>query len=199
MPIKDKTPGIYIIEKDAFPNSVVAVETAIPAFIGYTEKAECNGKSLLNKPTRITSFAEYVMYFGEGFKAKFFLNEQVIKDDVVSNTANFDNEDKTVRKVTTFPIGTKQMYVEIKPKHTLLLYNSIRLFFSNGGAACFILSVDTYYDKSDGIEVCADDFLGSENKPSPLEILKKESEPTLIVIPDAITLNETCYSIYLST
>lgn len=31
-----KTPGVYIIEKNAFPNSVVEVATAIPAFIGHT-------------------------------------------------------------------------------------------------------------------------------------------------------------------
>ena len=30
-----KTPGVYIIEKNAFPNSVVEVATAIPAFIAY--------------------------------------------------------------------------------------------------------------------------------------------------------------------
>ena len=31
-----KTPGVYIVEKNAFPNSVVEAPTAIPAFIGYT-------------------------------------------------------------------------------------------------------------------------------------------------------------------
>lgn len=38
-----KTPGVYIVEKSAFPNSVVEAPTAIPAFIGITEKAwNCN-------------------------------------------------------------------------------------------------------------------------------------------------------------
>ncbi len=31
-----KTPGVYIVEKNAFPNSVVEVATAVPAFIGAT-------------------------------------------------------------------------------------------------------------------------------------------------------------------
>lgn len=35
-----KTPGVYIVEKSAFPNSVVEAATAIPAFIGITEKAQ---------------------------------------------------------------------------------------------------------------------------------------------------------------
>ena len=43
-----KTPGVYIVEKSAFPNSVVEVATAVPAFIGYTEKADNMGKSLAN-------------------------------------------------------------------------------------------------------------------------------------------------------
>ena len=64
MPASYKTPGVYLVEKDAFPGSVVEVATAIPAFIGYTEKAEYNGKDLTNKPFRITSFAEYLNIFG---------------------------------------------------------------------------------------------------------------------------------------
>lgn len=35
-----KTPGVYIKEKNAFGNSVVEAETAIPVFIGLTEKAQ---------------------------------------------------------------------------------------------------------------------------------------------------------------
>ena len=31
-----KTPGVYIKEKNAFGNSIVEVETAIPVFIGLT-------------------------------------------------------------------------------------------------------------------------------------------------------------------
>lgn len=34
-----KTPGVYIDEKDAFPPSIANVATAIPAFVGFTEKA----------------------------------------------------------------------------------------------------------------------------------------------------------------
>ena len=40
MPTSYKTPGVYLVEKNAFPSSVVEVATAIPMFIGYTEKAE---------------------------------------------------------------------------------------------------------------------------------------------------------------
>ena len=59
-----KTPGVYIVEKNAFPNSVVEVETAVPAFVGYTEKADDGSQSLLNKPFRISSMSEFEAYFG---------------------------------------------------------------------------------------------------------------------------------------
>lgn len=46
MPSTFKTPGVYIQEISKFPPSVAEVETAIPAFIGYTEKAVVKGIDL---------------------------------------------------------------------------------------------------------------------------------------------------------
>ena len=54
-----KTPGVYIIEKNAFPNSVVEVATAIPAFIGHTQFARDGNKDLTGIPFRISSMAEF--------------------------------------------------------------------------------------------------------------------------------------------
>ncbi|WP_300487965.1 phage tail sheath C-terminal domain-containing protein [Flavobacterium sp.] len=53
-----KTPGVYVEEIAKFPPSVAQVETAIPAFIGYTEKGP------KNDPTRISSLMEYTALFG---------------------------------------------------------------------------------------------------------------------------------------
>ena len=41
-----KTPGVYIKEKNAFGNSIVEVETAIPVFIGLTGTAQDGTSSL---------------------------------------------------------------------------------------------------------------------------------------------------------
>jgi phage tail sheath protein FI len=46
MVIQYKTPGVYVTELDAFPPALVGVQTAVPAFIGYTEKAVANGQSV---------------------------------------------------------------------------------------------------------------------------------------------------------
>lgn len=212
MPTNFKTPGVYIEEKNAFPNSAVSVETAVPAFIGYTEKAEWNGKSILHQPTRITSFAEYVERFGGGFRSKFMIksdqDEAVVNNNTTPNdSGNTEEGEKDGKKEiatpksgtkSTFLVGQKQMYAEIKKNHTLYLFNCIRLFFANGGGPCYIIAVDTYNNKQDGIEVDVADFIGSDSKKYyPLELLKKEFEPTLIVVPDAIALGANCYnSIY---
>ena len=39
-----KTPGVFIEEIPKFPPSIAPVETAIPAFIGYTQKADDVGR-----------------------------------------------------------------------------------------------------------------------------------------------------------
>jgi phage tail sheath protein FI len=56
-----KTPGVYIEEISLFPPSVAQVETAIPAFIGYTEKGP-------TEPIRIKSMADYRAIFGGASK-----------------------------------------------------------------------------------------------------------------------------------
>ena len=60
-----KTPGVYIEEISRLPPSVAPVETAIPAFIGYTQTAQdVVANDLLLIPTRITSLVEYEKHFG---------------------------------------------------------------------------------------------------------------------------------------
>ena len=63
MPIY-KTPDVYVEEISTLPPSVAEVSTAIPAFIGYTEKAEKEDEDLMFKPTRITTLLEYKNLFG---------------------------------------------------------------------------------------------------------------------------------------
>lgn len=53
-----KTPGVFVEEISTLPPSVAEVETAIPAFIGYTEKG------IKNVPKRISSLVDYQLYFG---------------------------------------------------------------------------------------------------------------------------------------
>ena len=52
-----KTPGVYVEEISLFPPSVAQVETAIPAFIGYTQEGP-------TEPTKIKSMVDYRTIFG---------------------------------------------------------------------------------------------------------------------------------------
>ena len=70
--------------------------------------------------------------------------------------------------------------VAISPKYQL--FNSIRLFFNHGGTNCYILSVGLYNPAG---TVDIKDFIPPAGK-SCFDVLQKEDEPTLIVIPDAV-------------
>lgn len=53
-------------EISAFPPSAVGVETAVPAFVGYTEAAEVAGVPKTTVAVRIASMMEFEQYFGGG-------------------------------------------------------------------------------------------------------------------------------------
>lgn len=59
-----QTPGTFVTDLDAFPPSIVGVQTALPAFVGYTETAETSGKSVTLKPIRIASLNDFESIFG---------------------------------------------------------------------------------------------------------------------------------------
>lgn len=171
-----KTPGVYITEKNAFPNAVVAVPTAVPVFIGYTEKAINKRKNLSYIPTKISSLAEYTAMFGGAFKAKF----------IVSNTAASPADPAE----TAIDSKGQKLYISFKPNNELYFYNSIRLFYLNGGSECYILSVGNYEQlTTNGINVS--DFFGTEEHQHVFKILEKEFEPTLIVLPDVVAKKPT--------
>lgn len=166
-----KTPGVYIVEKNAFPNSVVEVATAVPAFIGYTEKAENKGKSLSNQPWRITSMAEFLNYFGSGPVPEF-----KFAPATAPSADAFSLADEQ---------GKKSSYSLDQETEKFLLYYSMLLFFQNGGGPCYIVSVGNYADTIDPDKLKAG-----------VDLLVKEQEPTMVVIPDAVRLKaEDCISV----
>ena len=175
MPTTLMTPGVYIEEKNAFPGSVVAVDTAVPVFIGYTQNAGRNGKSLVGIPTRITSFAEYSLYFGGPFKPVFTITNAAAAPATPANpAAPTDAANPAAPAGAAKPatpskgaiqlkVNGKDMILDLKEKNTAYFYNSIRLFYANGGGNCYILSIGTYGDSKDGLEIKAEDIF---NRPA---------------------------------
>ncbi|MEM7185342.1 MAG: phage tail sheath C-terminal domain-containing protein [Bacteroidota bacterium] len=92
-----KTPGVYIRELDAFGNSVVPVATAVPAFIGYTEKTSYNGKSLLNKAVKVTSLAEFLSIFGQNPpEVQYSVTSEMLPDRITVLEAEVEGTAKTL-------------------------------------------------------------------------------------------------------
>jgi len=147
-----KTPGVFIEEIPKFPPSVAQVETAIPAFIGYTQHADDIVPGDLNmKARRIGSMVEFELFYGYG------PSPNVAKVNV-DDSNNFRSAEVT---------------------NSYYLYDSLRLFFSNGGGDCFIVSVGSYTTTPDDLHFSAG-----------IDVLMKEDDPTILLFPDAVTLSD---------
>lgn len=157
-----KTPGVYIEEIPKLPPSIASVETAIPAFIGYTEKAQWKEENdLLNKPWRIGSMLEYEQFFG-------FPNPETDSLSVAFTTSGTRTE-----------VNGK---VDESKRSKFLMYYSLQMFFDNGGGPCWITSVGNY--TSTGGEVIEQNLIDG------LAEVAKINEVTLLVFPEAINLQD---------
>ena len=152
-----KTPGVYIEEISKFPPSVAQVETAIPAFIGYTESAFIDGEDYhsedIIKPVKIGSLPEYEFFFGGA-----------PDPTEISVDLNADNSVKSA-----------------KVNSINLLYDTVRMFYANGGGDCYIVSVGAYN--------AADTDVDKQELLDGLASLEKVDLPTLLVIPETVHLD----------
>jgi phage tail sheath protein FI len=174
-----RTPGVYIEEIPKFPPSVAQVETAIPVFIGYTQRAgvegtpiptETIGTTVVTEAKRITSLLEYETYFGktppEGISVS-------IEETYTSATSD---------------VKKRLIVASLTSPTTQTLYYHMQLYFANGGGPCYIISVgDTSSQDISSAALIAG-----------LEMAKRYDEPTLLVFPQAtgITSAEECYDVY---
>ncbi len=107
-----KTPGVYVEEISTLPASVAQVETAIPAFIGYTQKAtRKEDGDLLLKPTRIKAMADYEAFFG-------FANNEAN----ITATVTVDGD-----------TGAETIVANAGDTSNFLMWYSLKMYFANGG------------------------------------------------------------------
>ncbi len=158
------TPGVYVEEVSKFPPSVAQVETAIPAFIGYTEFAkDVNGVNInvdsttggLPYVARIRSFAEYKERFGGP--------AEVYSTDAAAPSIVYT----TAGGLVITPVATNLSFK---------LYYALQVYFANGGGPCYICAVDKYG---------AGKFNDASLLLNGLNAIGKEDEPTILVFPDA--------------
>ncbi|WP_424965976.1 phage tail sheath family protein [Dinoroseobacter sp. S375] len=146
-----KTPGVYITERNAFPSAVVEVPMAVPAFLGYTAQASRGSEDVTGVPERIASYAEYLEVFGEAPARRF----------AMSRTEDGD--------VFFTPVG-QRFYLDL----------AMRMFFDNGGNACWVISLGGFEAESYGAADASDAIW---------DALAKEPEPAAYVMPDAVALS----------
>ncbi|WP_372772013.1 phage tail sheath family protein [Mangrovibacterium sp.] len=161
-----KTPGVYVEEISKLPASVAPVATAIPAFIGYTEKREKDGAALpVNTPVRISSMLEFEEIFGGAF------NESL--------TVTLSGADVTEANTSILVAAATSL-------SPYAMHYHLRMYFANGGGPCYIVSVGGYAalplpgDSSTLVTV--------GELQAGLTAVENEDEVTLLVVPEAITL-----------
>jgi uncharacterized protein len=155
-----RAPDVYVEEIPTLPASVAEVSTAVPAFIGFTEKAQrFIADDLENKPTKIYSLKELEVYYG------------LPKADDITVTVTTDTDAKIPGAAVVTP-----------PDIKFRLYYAIKMYFENGGAQCYVVSVGNYADTIDKAKL----LVG-------LNAVAMEDEPTLLVIPEATELTYAEY------
>jgi phage tail sheath protein FI len=135
-----KTPGVYVEEITTLPPSVAEVETAIPAFIGFT------ATGAINVPKRITSIIEYQEYFGGAEP------ERSITVTLESNAGG--NTDARVVDVSIDPAA--------KSRH--VMYYAMQLFFANGGGPCYIIPAGNFADSANNPRLAYGAALGASSR-----------------------------------
>ena len=152
---KFNAPGVFLQERPSLPPMVVDVESAVPGFVGYTAQATRSSMGdLLMQPTRIATFLEFEALFGGAPSAR-------IREVQVDGQGNFVS-------------GTSEL--------DFALFQSLRLYFGNGGGVCYVVSVGDFGAASAGLD--------SKALVAGVDALAKFDEPTLLVCPDAALLGE---------
>lgn len=183
-----KSPGVYINELNAFSNSVVPVATAVPAFIGYTPQALYGGKSYQNVAQKITSFAEFQAIYcladppppapaSKQYSPEYYLVKQKNKP----NKGDYMLIDGVYYSIVP------------DPNTIYYLYNSVRLFYENGGGDAYIVSVGSYGPPSKNAMSPEGQIVNANVQLKDLmdgmALLKNESEPTMYICPEATLLS----------
>lgn len=182
------TPGVSINEIDSFTKSVIGIPTAVPAFVGYTPQASYQGKSYLNVPVQINSFAD--------FQAYFCLPDPPAPADPAKQ---YDPQYYFVRQPSQPKAGD---YIQVNgnyysvlpdPGTIYYLYNSIRLFYANGGGTAYIVSVGSYGPPT-GNPLAPGEQIVNPNVQAfdllnGLAALRNVQAPTMYICPEATLLS----------
>ena len=154
-----------------------AFQTAVPAFVGYTAKAVAGGRSAYFTPVLINSMAEFEAAFGAAFTTTY----DIVETSPAPGTLTSRPCDGTA---ATQAFAAKY-YALVRASRTFNLYNSLRLFYANGGGPCYVVSVGDYTDDGrapGGVAIDAAKLTQG------LTAIGAQAGPTMLAVPDAVLL-----------
>lgn len=143
-----KTPGVFVTETGAFGPSVVQVPSSEPAFIGCT----ANGPA----PDAAGNVVPVV-----------------VRVETLSDFQSQCGEPYA----NAFTVAADGAVTRVLPPFEFLLYDSLRMFFANGGRACYVVSVGSFGQVPTKAQYVAG-----------LAALADMDGPTLILVTEAIGL-----------
>lgn len=167
-----KTPGVYVEEISKLPPSVASVATAIPGFVGYTEKG------VKNTPTKVESLIDFEEKFGGASTICYVKKTVAVEpEEKEAETVTEAAEGEVVAKIEAAEAGgTAETVLELTGLE-YKLHESMRLFYANGGGTCYIVSVGGYEDTISNTKIIAG-----------IDALETIDEVTMLVMPDAVSL-----------
>jgi len=169
------TPGVFVTERSAF-HSITGVQTAVPAFIGYTAKAVTGGRTAYFTPVLVNSMAKFEAAFGAAFTTTY---------DLVEVPSPIGATFTAMRWNATTQAFPSKYYALVRASRTFNLYNSLRLFYANGGGPCYVVSVGDYTDDGaapGGVAINAGKLTQG------LTAIGAQAGPTILAVPDAVLL-----------
>jgi uncharacterized protein len=207
MPSTYKTPGVYIEEISKFPPSIAEVATAIPAFIGYTQKAIVRGVDYHKVAADAQAAADDAQKKADTSKtaADAAPGDENLKK-AAADAANAAQVAKAAADASIAPVPVRitslleyevffgtalpETSISVTVTNTDVnasiakpsphnMYYALQAYFANGGGSCYIVSVGQA--TATGTILQADLKLG-------LDAVEKEDEVTLIVFPESLSL-----------
>ncbi|GAA4786268.1 phage tail sheath family protein [Lysobacter hankyongensis] len=171
----------------SLPGGIVAVATAIPAFIGYTAQATLDGTDCTCVPVKIGSMAEFDAIFTgpPGTRPQAPRYRVTV---LPSPPADGDDDAETV--------GFVSCRIAPDPATVYWLRDSVRMFFENGGTEARIVSAGPFGAASGHAAPPGAAFVDALVNPNvrladlqaALAALKTSSDVTLYVVPEATLL-----------
>ncbi len=160
MALDTRTPGVYVQEVSIFPPSVTSVATAIPAFIGYTNKAA-------GTIARISSMNDYVDNFGGPHKyvvvnvtnpaaatvtfgAKNFILYYVMQmyfangggPCYVISTGDYASTPSETHFATTWKVGPAFSKLVLEDEPTLIVMPELQLLGADKAYGVYVLALE---------------------------------------------------------